>query len=483
MKSNVVYYILLLLDSENSVRIPGLGVLTRHVQSAKILTKEWLVKPPRATVDFTASGAVKGKLLARYISYKSGVDPKVAADHVGEFTKAVKSSLRASGKASVDHLGVFYQKEENIYFAADVKTANAAYYGLKTVGLPGRADEPVQDADVAESVVVPIMAVNEVSQETTTELAPEPVTEQEPVALTAGLPVQTERSDTDGTQPVAEVGSKPESSKKKARVPMVLPIFLAIFLGVTVLAILQYNKRDALYHPAATYNRAPVQETPLFGSGKESKTESSDPTAELDPTASNKEEVDDKQTIAGVIDDSARDMLGLKNDNTASGDDDLEGDADSSDESKAQLGIDPKSGGASQMENAERPVDIVEENSEISDASEDTGVAAERIGEEEDITHSDVITSDPVESKSFDDEVHVEVLTSDCYVIVGAFGVQSNVDRMLARLTKMGYAPASMQRNNLTQIGVPAPCGSGEINRVLEDLQLNVEAEAWIYKK
>jgi hypothetical protein len=84
----------------------------------------------------------------------------------------------------------------------------------------------------------------------------------------------------------------------------------------------------------------------------------------------------------------------------------------------------------------------------------------------------------PLRSAMVEDE-----LTSDCYVVVGAFGVQSNVDRMIERLSKMGYSSARMTRNNLTQIGVPAACESAEVAQILADLQQNVEAAAWIYNR
>ena len=70
--------------------------------------------------------------------------------------------------------------------------------------------------------------------------------------------------------------------------------------------------------------------------------------------------------------------------------------------------------------------------------------------------------------------------SSPCYVIVGAFGVSSNVDRMIERLAGMGYDTATMPSRGLTQVGVPARCDSHEINSILRDLQTQVEAQAWI---
>ena len=72
---------------------------------------------------------------------------------------------------------------------------------------------------------------------------------------------------------------------------------------------------------------------------------------------------------------------------------------------------------------------------------------------------------------------------SKCYVIVGAFGVSSNVDRMIDRLEGMGYGVATMPNRGLTQVGVTSTCDSLQIDKVLEDMRANVEAQAWIYKR
>jgi hypothetical protein len=71
----------------------------------------------------------------------------------------------------------------------------------------------------------------------------------------------------------------------------------------------------------------------------------------------------------------------------------------------------------------------------------------------------------------------------ECHVVVGAFGVNSNVRRMVSRLESLGYSVDTMAKGSLTQVGVPAPCGTAEIERVLAELRSSVEAQAWILNK
>ncbi len=462
MKSNVVYYILLLLDSENSVRIPGLGRLSRRVKPARVSKEEWTAAPPESTVDFTASEKKKGKLLARYIAYKSGVDSQAASNHVNEFATTIASELQESGRVSVDYLGVFQKKQDQIYFTANTETANAAYHGLKTVQLPTsslRSESEIDGSEVAPDF-----------EEKTVTVTPNPTVSEEEnvdaeiVAVSqsvGGMPHPIVPSKNEGLPSGASVRIK-DDDKKRLRVPVLLPIFLVIFLGVTALAVMQYNKRGAIYHPAATYNRAPGQQTPLFGSGAESKNDAG-------VTADNNEEpLENEKASHDEILDNTFDVLGFSTELDNSGKDNNE-EQFSAPAEKEELIV-------NEMKSADR--------STVDTESNGTGISG--LG---DITASssdstiDETEPDPVENHLPVKDSGEDALTSDCYVIVGAFGVQSNVDRMLVRLTEMGYQPAKMARNKLTQIGVPAPCGSSEVQRVLADLQLNVEAEAWIYNR
>jgi hypothetical protein len=444
MKSNVVYYILLLLDSENTVRIPGLGVLTRSIQSAKVLREQWSVKPPQATVDFKASGKNKGKMLARYISYKSGVDAGAADVHVGDFAASVKSSLRESGRVSIDYLGVFYHSENRIYFTPEEDTVNAAYLGLKTVELPVVIAHSEQGVDASESVTGSDWETTEVIPESGHEAHSKLTLEAVLADHAVGLTSDTEESAANGMQAEKVPVSTADTSKRRIRIPILLPIFLAIFLGVTALAIMQYNKRGAIYHPAATYNRAPVEDSPIFNDGEESTTELSIPSENYE------EATGDDRKLTEVFSDNAKDMLGIEKES-----DKIE---------------------------KEYPIDKSELMGET-DLPDGSASPAERDLKEENYTVDNVMESDPIVHKPAPGASDKDDLTKQCYVIVGAFGVQANVDRMLVRLTKMGYAPASMPRNNLTQIGVAAPCGSVEVQLILKDLQQNVEAEAWIFKR
>ena len=70
----------------------------------------------------------------------------------------------------------------------------------------------------------------------------------------------------------------------------------------------------------------------------------------------------------------------------------------------------------------------------------------------------------------------------DCMVVVGAFRVLSNVDRMEARLTQMGYQPYTEVRKGLTHVGVLTPCRTSDLRKVLYRGRAEIDGGAWVLR-
>lgn len=72
--------------------------------------------------------------------------------------------------------------------------------------------------------------------------------------------------------------------------------------------------------------------------------------------------------------------------------------------------------------------------------------------------------------------------SGDCVIIVGAFGDQRNVKRMIKRLEGLGWKVYSKQPYKLTKIGAYVPCDNAGLHNALDKLQHTIEPNAWILK-
>ena len=111
MKSSVVNYILLLLDSQDSVRIPGVGTLRRRLDPARLDVDKRKVRPPYARLDFIFSTRDSGTLLHEFIAHAAGVPLKDAQLHVETFSKELLQAVESDGEVAVEHLGEFFKKK------------------------------------------------------------------------------------------------------------------------------------------------------------------------------------------------------------------------------------------------------------------------------------------------------------------------------------------------------------------------------------
>jgi hypothetical protein len=72
--------------------------------------------------------------------------------------------------------------------------------------------------------------------------------------------------------------------------------------------------------------------------------------------------------------------------------------------------------------------------------------------------------------------------SQECLIVVGAFSLTANADRMTELLRSLGYEVRSVQRGKLAQIGVPVDCSAEHISDVTATLRNTVEASAWLLR-
>lgn len=128
----------------------------------------------------------------------------------------------------------------------------------------------------------------------------------------------------------------------------------------------------------------------------------------------------------------------------------------------------------------EQPLIVQQED--VSNADASRADAAIEVPSEETFPEEGTLGIEP-DTQASVQSATTPVTGRECHVVVGAFGVDSNVRRMITRLEALGYSVDTMAKGSLTQVGVPAPCGTAEIERVLAELRSSVEAQAWILNK
>lgn len=68
-----------------------------------------------------------------------------------------------------------------------------------------------------------------------------------------------------------------------------------------------------------------------------------------------------------------------------------------------------------------------------------------------------------------------------CYVVVGAFGEQANVTKMMDRLTSMGYTAEELNGGGLNKVAIRTSCDPAVLQKTLNDARASINPEAWIY--
>ncbi|MDX1476053.1 MAG: hypothetical protein R3301_00050 [Saprospiraceae bacterium] len=221
MSNHIPYYILMLLELEGQVRIPGLGILTRSVEPARIDQQASVILPPRAHSRMQVSDTAEGRLLEKFIAHHSGQPLQDVRDALHHFSSDLRTRTAEAGSATIASFGSFKRVEERVVFTPDTSAHNARYAGLKPVTV---LQQPVTPSDVDEPRAKSL------------------VTNGEP---------------TPGAQAAL---AEPAIAARRRAVPLFVIVLIALMLVTAIFAYLQYQARQTALAEQARFNRSPVSE-------------------------------------------------------------------------------------------------------------------------------------------------------------------------------------------------------------------------------
>lgn len=95
------------------------------------------------------------------------------------------------------------------------------------------------------------------------------------------------------------------------------------------------------------------------------------------------------------------------------------------------------------------------------------------------------VTNQPLPEDTIQESLPVakenQVNENACYVVVGAFSDPENINRMVDRLTSLGYETHKISGRTLTRVAITTSCETSKLQKVLNDARSTINPEAWIY--
>ena len=126
---------------------------------------------------------------------------------------------------------------------------------------------------------------------------------------------------------------------------------------------------------------------------------------------------------------------------------------------------------------------IPEAGPDIKDDAEQTPLPRDRAAEDQNRAETIVPLNESVPANGEKAPSNASKKPEGCLIIVGAFGVPGNVDRMQQKLNELGYESMTIPGRSLTKVGiVPVDCSPAEMLAQLRNVRTQVEQSAWIYK-
>jgi cell division septation protein DedD len=74
-----------------------------------------------------------------------------------------------------------------------------------------------------------------------------------------------------------------------------------------------------------------------------------------------------------------------------------------------------------------------------------------------------------------------EITEPPCFIVVGAFTKQENVNNMIERLRGLGYKPEEIKGGTLTRVAISTSCEKENLQKVLGAARASINPESWIY--
>ena len=436
MRTELVYYIVLLLYKEGKVSIPGLGQLSVKEHTAHFSGAHGTASPPYTSLEFTPGKARQRRHFSAYVAQKTNSSERQIQKSLKSFGKEVSKELNKTGSVEVPDLGVFEKSNRTVLFTPAPHVANLRHRGLGRVAIPGPLIIPEE-----HSPVVPVEDTEVVHVPPTPEEVPDAVVAPvipdvvpAPFVAPGQSHTEAEKEEVPAEQPVDQAIPPEAQTRETTRrgVPLVVPVALLAFVAVCIIAFVQYKSRNAMMYPVEAYNRSPIADT-----AKPMEKKADEFSLTPDPGTGAPATADSDEQAAGGDSSSAA--------------------------------LQPPGEDTSALEST------TPDSSRLGDNS--STIRPDEESHNRDFGHTDIET----ESPSAPEAAPVpSQQTRQCYVVVGAFGVQANVQRMADRLTAMGYQPVKRPSGQLTQVAVPAPCDSPELQQLLDNLQTEVEKDAWV---
>ena len=433
MQNRIAYYILSLLYLNGRVRIPGIGRIVHHYEAAAVKDSESIITPPQSHGVFVEERQSKNRLLEKFVAYKTHSSRTRARREIARFSNQVRSGIKNEGKVELKYLGTLSLIGDALQFSPHEEILNPGYSALKRIQLPPRisaAEEieiestPYAAIDATVPVMEPVVQEMAGRRE---EITPDAHSQPAPMEFTPDLPepeimtpapVLLHEKAEPIVIPVAALGKQTDNRQ---------PSTIAVSKTSPPTIVKQKRQRSLVIPIAAIALLGLFVVAFLFYQSRISYKES---TALIDTT----ETQDQEQPLASSDENEVADEVGH---------------------------------------------DEAQEETKV--ALADTGTRKESDAnhavQEENIAPT-AKSGTPV--SSVQESIHIA--TGECLVVVGAFSVAGNTERMVSRLQAMGYTTLTNPRGQLTQVGVPVDCKANNLQVVLDFLRRNVEQEAWVLR-
>ncbi len=460
MQNRIAYYIVSLLYLNGKVRIPGIGKITHYYEPASVGDADESVTPPQARGQFIAEKHTKNRLLEKFVAYQTHVSRTKARREIARFTNQVQSGIKNDGKVDLKYLGTFSIQDDTIQFSPNDEILNPGHSALHKITLP------VKILSMEEEESVPYAAKDSTFHEmgsVVLDYGTSPLEEtsfEEPTYTEVShAPAMTLESEA----PLQSEGSI-GSSEPIAFVPVVMDEVINPPLNIHVSTPIQEKPE------------APVTPEPVVYSTPERSLQKNQGAVRTVPP----KEVSKRREIPLAVPLAAMIMIGLLigaflfyQSRTSHPESAIIIDSTLTDDHDQTL----ITSGESNTKD-----DIAQENDEADTkiALADTGTHEE--GEATTTPTPETIIPESVTPASTEQDESLHVATGDCTVVLGAFSLESNADRMVSRLQSMGYTAQTQPRGQLTQVGVPVDCKAQNLKVVLDFLRKNVEPHAWVLR-
>jgi len=117
---NIAQSIRALLDKEERVIIPGLGILENKYYPASLNKERKRLLPPETRTTFLPKLDAKDELLINYLADTENISREESKNAVEAYVKSLRSKLKLAHKANIEKVGYLIIRDKQLYFKPDV---------------------------------------------------------------------------------------------------------------------------------------------------------------------------------------------------------------------------------------------------------------------------------------------------------------------------------------------------------------------------